>query len=491
MSSKFVKSSLHSILASGIESGNSFRIRNPDYQGTDGESDFLEGSAAYLKVVSQSIVGTGYAPNSVMNPLLESINGMWPGEEKSKVGDSQSLFTHNGTAYNVSESAPSLGERAVAIDSQLTPDEKLIYIERGTLLKQSINEPALIIGFQFDIPNKLSGYSFVQTPSYHTEEYQNPDTVQAELISAEQQKAYISAALIECLLMLTDVHKGFKIGGTFALDRAILSESDKSSRNSNPEKGIDKNATNAISDHVFGRAFDIRSVGDYSSIGATKTKYAMVLDMVLQTLNTMPMPLIPDLIIIHPDVAKDKGVGEGFESLDSAIKTQYPELKHVNFEFGSEHTDNIHISFGPKRGGNYIASSGAGWVVQGPSSQAVDANGDPVDSQAAAVSAKEKAFTKYKQGGPAITSQELFSMLSELGPFSQEAAAIFCAVVGRESGTTAGAYNGKCGESPTAWTGDVSVGLFQYNLISLINKTNNTANKVPIYYNNTSASRQG
>lgn len=483
VSSKFVKSSLHSILASGIESGNAFRIKNPDYQGTKGESDFLEGTPAYLKVVSQSIVGTGYTPNSVMNPLLESINGRWPGEEKSKVGDGKNLFTHNNIGYSIDEQAPSLGEKAVAIESELTPNEKSIYIERGTLLKQSINEPALTIGFQFDIPNKLSGYSFVQTNSYHTDEYAKADTsVQAELITAESQKAYISAALIECLLMLTDVNNGIKVNGTFALNRAVLSESDKTSRNSNPENGIDKNSTNAISDHVFGRAFDIRSVGDYDSIGGSKAKYAMVLDLVLQKLNTMPMPLIPDLIIIHPDVAKDKGIGEGFESLDSAIKTQYPQLKHVNFEFGPEHTDNIHISFGPKRGGNYIASSGAGWKVEGASVQSAQDNGGLTDATASAAAAKEKAYSNYRDGGAAISSQELFSMLTELGPFSHEAAAIFCAVTARESAESASAYNGKCSEGATSWGGDVSIGLFQFNLISLINKTNNTAKKVAIYF---------
>ncbi len=480
---------MHSILASGIESGNAFRIKNPDYQGTNGEVDFLEGTSAYLKVVSQSMVGTGYTPNSVMNPLLESINGKWPGEEKSKVGDSQNVFTHNNIQYSIDAAAPSLGEKAVALDSLLDDSERNIYIERGTLLKQCINEPALVIGFQFDIPNKLSGYSFMQTKSYYSDQYKDTDTsVQAELITAESQKAYISAALIECLLMLTDAHNGIKVNGTFALNRAVLSESDKSSRNSNPENGIDKNAKNAISDHVFGRAFDIRSVGDYPSIGGSKAKYAMALDLVLQKLNAMPMPLIPDLIIIHPDVAKDKGIGEGFESIDTAIKTQYPQLKHVNFEFGSEHTDNIHISFGPQRGGNYVASTGLGWSAQGTTGQGVDSNGSAVDTETALAQAKSKAFLSYRDGGAAITLQELFIMLTELGPFSHEAAAVFCAVAGRESNATANAYNGKCSEGTAkSWGGDVSVGLFQFNLISLINKQANKAKPVAIYFTNGNA----
>jgi len=434
-------------------------------------------------------VGTGFAPTSVLNPLLESVNGKWPGNDKSKVGDSTgALFTHNSTAYNIDSAAPSLGERAVAIEEELSEEEKQIYTDRGTLLKQSINEPALTLGFEFDIPDVLSSYSFVQTSSYYADE-SNPtqNSVDSTLISSPKKKAYISAALIECLLMLTDVSKGVKINGTFALNRAVLSESDKTSRHSNPENGIDKNNKNSISDHVFGRGFDIRSVGDYAVI-RTKDRYAAALDMFLQKLNSMPQPLLPDLIVIDPDVAKDKGIGEGFESVNTAIKTQYPNLKYVNFEFGPEHTDNIHISFSPQRGGKYIGSGG--WKTTDASNQMLDENGNPIDNSASSASAKQKAYTNYKNGGPAITPYELFVMLSQEGPFSDEAAAIFCAVAARESGASPAGYNGECSESPSSWGGDVSIGMFQYNLISLIKKSTNTSNDVPIYYDGSTTTKQ-
>jgi hypothetical protein len=440
-----------------------------------------------LKVVSQSLVGTGFAPTSVLNPLLESTNGKWPGNDKSKVGDSTgALFTHNSTAYTIDSEAPGLGERAIAAEEELSEEEKQIYIDRGTLLKQSINEPALTIGFDFDIPDVLSSYSFVQTSSYYNVD-STELSVESSLISSPKKKAYISASLIECLLMMTDVNKGVKINGTFALNRAVLSESDKTSRNSNPESGIDKNSKNSISDHVFGRAFDIRSVGDYGVIRG-KERYAVALDIVLQKLNTMPQPLIPDLIVIDPDVAKDKGIGEGFESADTAIKTQYPNLKYVNFEFGPEHTENIHISFSPQRGGKYIGSGG--WTTSDASAQKFDENGNPVDDSASGASAKEKAYKNYKNGGPPITPYELFIMLSQEGPFSDEAAAIFCAVAGRESGGGPAAYNGKCTDGKTSWGGDVSIGMFQYNLISLITRSTNTSSNVPIYYDGSAATKQ-
>ena len=440
-----------------------------------------------MKVVSQSLVGTGFAPTSVLNPLLESTNGKWPGNDKSKVGDSTgALFTHNSTAYTIDSEAPGLGERAIAAEEELSEEEKQIYIDRGTLLKQSINEPALTIGFDFDIPDVLSSYSFVQTNSYYNVD-STELSVESSLISSPKKKAFISASLIECLLMMTDVNKGVKINGTFALNRAVLSESDKTSRHSNPESGIDKNNKNSISDHVFGRAFDIRSVGDYGVIRG-KERYAVALDIVLQKLNTMPQPLMPDLIVIDPDVAKDKGIGEGFESADTAIKTQYPNLKYVNFEFGPEHTENIHISFSPQRGGKYMGSGG--WTTSDASTQKFDENGNPVDDSASGASAKEKAYKNYKNGGPPITPYELFIMLSQEGPFSDEAAAIFCAITGRESGVSPAAYNGKCSDGKTSWGGDVSIGMFQYNLISLIKRSTNASNDVPIYYDGSAATKQ-
>ena len=440
-----------------------------------------------MKVVSQSLVGTGFAPTSVLNPLLESTNGKWPGNDKSKVGDSTgALFTHDSTAYTIDSEAPGLGERAIAAEEELTEDEREIYITRGTLLKQSINELALTTGFDFDIPDVLSSYSFVQTNSYYNVD-STELSVESSLISSPKKKAFISASLIECLLMMTDVNKGVKINGTFALNRAVLSESDKTSRHSNPESGIDKNNKNSISDHVFGRAFDIRSVGDYGVIRG-KERYAVALDIVLQKLNTMPQPLMPDLIVIDPDVAKDKGIGEGYESADTAIKTQYPNLKYVNFEFGPEHTDNIHISFSPQRGGKYIGSGG--WTTSDASAQKFDENGNPVDDSASGASAKEKAYKNYKNGGPPITPYELFIMLSQEGPFSDEAAAIFCAITGRESGASPAAYNGKCFDNKTSWGGDVSIGMFQYNLISLITRSTNSSNSVPIYYDGSAATKQ-
>lgn len=220
MSSKFVRSSLHSVLAAGAAAGDGFRIQNPDYQGNkneDEENSVLSGHEAYLKTVSQSMVGTGLATSSVINPLLESLNGKWPGKDKSSIQDSDGvIYTHNDNSYRIDESAPSLGARPVALFDELDDEEADIYITRGTLLKQFINEIALTLGFSFDIPDQLKDYKFNQTSTYFPVEPNTQDnSVQSSLISAPSKKAYISASLIECLLMLCDPTKGVNISRSF------------------------------------------------------------------------------------------------------------------------------------------------------------------------------------------------------------------------------------------------------------------------------------
>ena len=274
--------------------------------------------------------------------------------------------------------------------------------------------------------------------------------------------------------------------GVFGLKRAILSEDDKTTRYAGLESGISKDATNAISDHVFGRAFDVRSVGKYRNLGASKETYAQALDEFLTKLSLLPTPLIPDLIVIHPDVAREKGIGEGFESENTPIKTQYPSLKYVNFESGPEHTDNIHISFSPQRAGVYMGQTG--WKTT--SIISTENSGGLVDNSNSIESVKNKAYSNYKSGGTAFNLYELFVLLTKEAYFSDEAAAIFCAIAGRESNVNPSSFNGKCFEYSQSFGGDFSIGMFQFNLISLINKQTNRSTDIPIYYNGTAVVQQ-
>lgn len=479
VNSKFVQSSLHGILTAGSKY-EGFSIPNPDYQGNNGEKQTLTGSEAYMRTVSQSMMGTGLAPSNTTNPILEKmLSDSLKNQTTSLVGESNgAVYKHNNITYELKEGAPSLGARAIAIVDQLPAEESEIYLERGRELNKRISEPALNVGFEFDIPNQFSSYKFSQTQSYFPDA-STASAVDAALIESASKRAYVCAALIECLLMLTDPTKGITIKGRFGLSRAILSENDSSQRNIKPTDGIDPNNTNTISDHVFGRAFDIDAIGSFSNFGKSKEHYAASLNYVLSRLNTMPMQLIPDVITISPDVAKDIGQLEGFESENHPLKTMYPNLKYTNIESAPDHKDNIHISFSPNRAGQYIGS--AGWVST-TKSQASTSDSSGYNTEEDVSAAKEKAYTNYKNSGPDISLNELFIILTKEGPFSEEAAAILCALSARESSKNPSSFNGICSETATAWSGDYSFGLFQFNLISLMNKQSNQSGNVPIYY---------
>jgi len=488
LNNRFVQSSLHGILAAGAKS-EAFTVPNPDYQGNAGEVETLTGSAAYMKTVSQSLIGTGLAPSRTSNPLLQKLIGDAANNKSvSYVGESNgTIYKHNQVSYQLKqEGAPSLGARPIAIADELSAEESSIYLERGRELNKRIPDTALTVGFQFDIPNSLSSYKFSQTNSYFPDSSQTSE-ITKDLIEASSKRAYVCAALIECLLMLTDPTRGVQIKGRFGLARAILSESDETTRSVDPSNGVDPNNTNAISDHVFGRAFDIDEIGSFRNFDKSKEHYAASLNYVLSRLNSMPMQLIPDLIVMSPDVARDLGVMEGFDSESTPLKTMYPNLKYVNFESAPEHKDNIHISFSHSRAGQYIGSPG---FESAAKSQSSDDSGVPVNTEEDINEAREKSKQNYKSASASISLTELFIILSQEGPFSEEVAAVMCAVAARESVGNPGSFNGKCGENADGYTGDYSVGMFQFNLISLISKSRNTSNSVPIYYDGTTINPQ-
>lgn len=488
VNNKFLQSSLHGILTAGAKY-DGFQVPNPDYQGNQGEEQFLTGTSAYMKVVSQSMMGTGLAPAKTPNPLLEKMLGeTLKNKSVSYVGESDgAIYKHNNVEYEFREDAPSLGARPIAIVDDLSEEESEIYLERGRELNKRIPEPALTIGFEFDIPNQLSSYKFAQTQSYYPGSNQQAEITQ-DMISAPGKRAYVCTALIECLLMLTDPTKGVPVKGRFGLTRAILSEQDSSKRNINPTSGIDEKNTNTMSDHVFGRAFDIDAIGSFSNFGKSKEHYAASLNYVLSRFNSMPMQLIPDLIVINPDVAKELSVMEGFDTESTLLKTMYPNLRYVDFESAPEHKNNIHISFSHNRAGQYIGSPG--WKAVSNSQTSTSDSSVPVNTEEDISQAKQKSYTNYKSGGPDLSSNELFILLTKEGPFSEEVAAVMCAVAARESVGKPSSFNGVCSEGATSWEGDYSIGMFQFNLISLINKQRNTSGNVPIYYDGSSVNPQ-
>jgi len=391
---RFLQSSLHGILSAGAKHEN-FQVPNPDYTGTKGEQENLSGTDAFLRTITGSIMGTGLAPAKNTNPLLERLANEFNNNKSiSYVGSSNMpVFKHKQIQYAANPDAPSLGERTVAIVNDLNKYELEIYYLRGAELNKRIPSSGLTIGYTFDIPDDLGDYVFHQTIS-NTPGSKTEERVDTGLITQTGTKALISAALIECLLMLTDPTKGTAIKGQFNVDKAILAKNERSDRTDEQLKNnIDPNNSNAISDHVFGRAFDIEGVGSFTNLQKSKEHYAAAFAFLLARLSTLPQSLLPDLIIISSDVARDIGVKEGFESANFIIKTQYPSLKYINFEGSEHHKSNIHISFGPSRAGRYVGSPG--WTTSAGNIVGVQPGETAVNTPEVILGAKNKGYTNY------------------------------------------------------------------------------------------------
>jgi hypothetical protein len=377
----------------------------------------------------------------------------------------------------------------IALDSELTPEEKVFYIERGTILSGVIGDTVLISGFDIDFPDTWTNYKLMATQSYYPDvpQEQNNGFVENSLIIAPKQKAYICAALIELLIALAD-----KIGfdGTFATSRAVITqEGDNQIGLDGSSSKANSNVKNIISDHVFGRSFDFQQLGSnhdsIQNIPVSEDGYQLSLDILLEALNTLPMPLLPDLIVIHSEVGRKLGIVEGLEGMSSAVKMKYPNLKYVDFVSDDNHTNHIHISFSAERAGKYIGSEGL--IVSSTVTDEEDTSESDAALQAAIQIAKAKATTSYKTLAGDLSNLDIFQILTAKN-YSPEVAAVFTAITARESNRNPGSFNGVCSRSETSWNGladDYSIGMFQFNLLAYINAKTGGVTELPIVYDGT------
>ena len=289
---------------------------------------------------------------------------------------------------------------------------------------------------------------------------------------------------MELLIILTD-----KIGfdGGFGTGKAVLSDTAENIAGINGTNAQASAANGTIfSDHVFGRGFDIMKIGRtkesiFSFQAENPDDYENKLYILLDALNTVPMPLLPDLIVIHPQVATRIGVADGLESAETAIKIKYPNLKYVNFGTDDNHKNHIHISFSSERGGKYIGSEG---LITSTNTLAPPVITD--ETKASLAVGVQKGKVSYMNSQDSLSSLELFAILTERF-FAPEPAAILCAIAKREGNRRPGSFNGKCSvRSNGAWGGDYSIGFLQYNLIARMNRQSGSSDELPVYFDGVS-----
>lgn len=281
------------------------------------------------------------------------------------------------------------------------------------------------------------------------------------------QSCYNSAALIELLTQLTN--KIYIGGGQGARAFSSSNYSNITAEN------------NIISDHVFGRGFDIEFIG-YKKESAFDLRkkntndYRQALDILLTEMQVLSKDIQPDLIVITPTLASELGIDEnGIEGANTAIRKKYPGLStYLNFSTDSNHHDHIHISFGGKRGG--------GFVQPKRTKETPDFSGNPslTEEERRKAQAVESRLNvdKFRKVYPigsteALTPDELMTLMLSTGLFSHEVAAIFVALARRESNYTPAAINGNRS------TKDFSFGMFQTNLLPGSHGHKNFILKVP------------
>jgi hypothetical protein len=417
----------------------------------DGETVSLQGSIGFNNFMANTLLGKrGFQDNITFQDFLVSAN-------------TSQYDTVNSDSYDgldvTNVNSVSSGSMEIALESILIERGiKEFYIERGNLLSQKMSNRlsesgALINGFQFDIPDDLTGLTSTN------------GQVSQSIVRLPQSKAFVSAALIELLIYLED-HSEIYLRGGFGLQRAIDSNI-QGPNFSRPQ------SNDSISDHVFGRAFDIMGLSESSAnvpeMGRlTANDYDTKLTLFLSVLENAPDHLKPDLIVVHEGLRAQYGITQGVEGADTQIKVRFPGLRHVNFHADAAHTDHIHISFSAARAGTYTGSGGQ-MNTSAPLTGSSWADVTFSPGIAAAISGSRifsdpKFISSYANSNlEKLSEEDMFLMLSGT-VFSPQVAAIFANMTFRESSNRPVAINGGWTSGPNDYLNSYAVGFLQINM---------------------------
>lgn len=451
------QSALHGILAAQADIDDEVKIADPD---DPTNSKYLTGAAARSEIMKQSIMTTGLAPGGfeatikAMNATAINSTTLNTGSGGSVGNEYGNTFAHSTSGYVPAQNAEAFngGSRPIALEEILTDKEKEIYQTKTSELNKKVNFRGTpnISTFSINFNNNKQnqdlttlGFDIYQGGTHFGGGDGSPIPVPKQYIGAGSKACYVSAALIELLLQLTNT---IYISGGQGTDRTIVSSNFGSLTAEN----------NSVSDHSFGRGFDITAVGntlnESINLVSSLDSYRKGLDMFLSAMQKLPRELHPDLIVVHDQLASELGILEkGLEDSNSAVRVKYKGLSpYINFACDSSHRNHIHISFSAQRAGSFLTPSMAeslGQISYSGLGGSGDINFDKF---------KNNYFNKPNES---FSPDEVFNLLTTTGIYSPEICAIFTGIAERESSFRPGALNTDRG------TSDFSFGLFQINLL--------------------------
>jgi len=229
--------------------GDKLKVLDPTNLDQDGNPIVLTGQAAALKIIAGSSLGKQYNQDLITG-LQDLMN--------TKYGATDNGAGHSPNTQTGKSGVTSAGSKAIAIVSNLTDVEKKAYISRGEELKKAMDiadSGTLQSGFDFDINNSLINLTY-NTSTIFPGVSSGNNAIPGDLIKADSQKAYISAALIECLIFLASDTNGLPLAISGGFGSSYRGDDDTvQGANLTPLK-----SGNSVTDHVFGRAFDINKI---------------------------------------------------------------------------------------------------------------------------------------------------------------------------------------------------------------------------------------
>ena len=436
-----VKSSMHSIIGVASDIDDSVKIPDPA-----DPTKTLSGAAARQEIAKQSLLTTGYAPGGFESTVKAMVGSSSMTDSGTSATDTYGLVGEKGIKHSAkgytTYSDPGTevlngGSRAIALESELSDQEKKVYDSKLKELHSKANFAGSTLStfsINFDrnkyttteggkkITNsqdlKSLGFAVTSWGGYKSDGTSlGSQTI--EQIGTGIQQCRVSAALIELLLRITDK---IYIYGEQGTGRGIVGSNFSALTKED----------NSVSDHAFGRGFDIFNIGvtkaqaiDLKKIN--KKEYRQALELMLTHIQNLPPSLQPDLIVISSDLITDLGINEkGLEDANSQIRKQFPNIApHVNFGADGSHRNHIHISFGPVRAGSFVTPE-----------IAAEINGTQFSGTSATSTEMIELFKKvHRQSDKpaAFTLDQTYNLLVNHANFGQEVAALFAAIVVRES----------------------------------------------------------
>lgn len=464
-----------------VEDYQKFTYSDPTYDGSNKSKKFLTGQQAFEAAIASTTLGTGYAPGFFQQKASAYVQLMANDTDKSNP------YRMDGKPYDVDDDAISLGAPnnnfPATLVSDASEEEKKIYEDVMTLIKSNGNLDIADGPIMFAI-NAEKSFSFKdinQRADFDSNTKLTDIQKFLDLPDANMSYFYPSISLMLMLLEICNANSGIAVTGEFAFYRGSNLGSSESYMTE-----LEK-STSTISDHAFGRAFDILGIGLTKNtkkqfINLNPEKWAEYFEMFIAQISNLPIFLQPDSITISKK-CYDTYIRSGEDPNGSKIKDililKYPGLsKYITFSTDSEdesiHENHIHVSFGYERAGNAkpLMKSDSKSNSENPSLGTPTISITP-EVKEVYLAAGKKAYNT----GETMPRQDIANLLVALGLYNKEEIATIIGIMERESRF-----------QPRANNPQGAMGLMQ---IVLTNNSVWTNMDLPIFYGNSSNLKAG